>query len=102
MYVKNLLRISEYAPALRDKILTLITEQLLLIDVEIEVPLDGNDDHAWTAVTVEHHEPLKLSRKQSDELMFQMDQDDQDDMHEETKSRAHNLSSRCQAKTKVF
>ena len=43
-YVKNLLRIIEYAPELRGEILALITERVVKIDVEIQVDLEDLAD----------------------------------------------------------
>lgn len=46
MYVKNLLRISEYTPNLRDRIVAAIVERLIQIDVEIVV--DGRNKRVST------------------------------------------------------
>lgn len=39
-YMKNLLRVLEYAPALRNKVLAMLTDRVIKIDVEIQVDLD--------------------------------------------------------------
>jgi len=44
VYVKNLLRVSEYAPSLRDRILTAICERMMHIDVEIVANEDEDSD----------------------------------------------------------
>jgi len=44
IYVKNLLRVSEYAPSLRDRILTTIIERMIHIDVEIVHTGEDDED----------------------------------------------------------
>lgn len=39
-YMRNLLRVLEYAPALRNKVLAMLTDRVIKIDVEIQVDLD--------------------------------------------------------------
>lgn len=39
-YLKNLLRVVEYAPALRNKILTMLIDRVIKVDIEIQVDLD--------------------------------------------------------------
>lgn len=39
-YLKNLLRVTEYAPALRNKALAMLTDRIIKVDVEIQVDLD--------------------------------------------------------------
>lgn len=48
VWVKNLLRVSEYAPSLRDRILTAIIERMIHMDVEIvhEQDEEADDDEA--------------------------------------------------------
>jgi RNA polymerase I-specific transcription initiation factor RRN3 len=41
VYLKNLLRISEYAPELRDRILEAIVDRLIQIDVEVKAPSEA-------------------------------------------------------------
>ena len=43
-YVTNLLRVIEYAPSLRNKLLTFITDRVIKIDTEIQADLDDLDD----------------------------------------------------------
>lgn len=39
-YMRNLLRVVEYAPALRNKLLAMLTDRVIKVDVEIQVDLD--------------------------------------------------------------
>ncbi|PWW76420.1 RNA polymerase I-specific transcription initiation factor RRN3 [Tuber magnatum] len=43
-YVSNLLRVIEYAPSLRNKLLTFVTDRVIKIDTEIQVDLDDLED----------------------------------------------------------
>jgi len=43
-YLANLLRVVEYVPALRYKLLSVITDRVIKIDIEIQVDLDELDD----------------------------------------------------------
>lgn len=45
-YMRNLLRVVEYAPALRNKLLAMLTDRVIKVDVEIQVDLDelGEDE----------------------------------------------------------
>ncbi|RPA94443.1 RNA polymerase I-specific transcription initiation factor RRN3 [Choiromyces venosus 120613-1] len=43
-YVTNLLRVIEYAPSLRNKLLTFITDRVIKIDTEIQADLDDLED----------------------------------------------------------
>ncbi|KAI9760637.1 MAG: hypothetical protein M1835_000124 [Candelina submexicana] len=45
-YVKNLIRILEYAPELRANVLSLITERLVKIDVQIQIELEDLEEEA--------------------------------------------------------
>ncbi|KND01300.1 rDNA-binding RNA polymerase I transcriptional factor [Spizellomyces punctatus DAOM BR117] len=49
-YLRNVLRIVEYAPVLRDQVLALIIDRIVQIDVEIQVELDDLDDDLWEEV----------------------------------------------------
>jgi len=80
-YVKNLLRIAEYASVLRDKILALIVERLIHIDVEINPKLmDGRDP------MLEAHSPMISDGEEEDDdfhddsgLLFRVEVTDETD-----------------------
>jgi RNA polymerase I-specific transcription initiation factor RRN3 len=44
LYLANLLRVVEYVPALRNKLLSVITDRVIKIDIEIQVDLDELED----------------------------------------------------------
>jgi RNA polymerase I-specific transcription initiation factor RRN3 len=50
MYIKNLIRLIEYAPELRSDIFALITDRLVKIDVQMQVDLDDLDDEVAGAI----------------------------------------------------
>ncbi|KAJ3295089.1 hypothetical protein HK104_003021 [Borealophlyctis nickersoniae] len=49
-YVRNIFRILEYAPVLRDKALALIIDRVLQIDVDIQIELEEMDEEVWEDV----------------------------------------------------
>ena len=68
VYVKNLLRVSEYAGSLRDRILTTIIERMIHIDVEIIHQVDGDQEEE---ADVENDDDDESDMQESDDLPTQ-------------------------------
>ncbi|KAI8823719.1 RNA polymerase I-specific transcription initiation factor RRN3 [Fimicolochytrium jonesii] len=74
-YLRNVLRMIDYAPVLRDQVLALIVDRIVQVDVEIQVELDDLDDEVWAQVQeavleTDHENSDGLwSRKMSDVAM---------------------------------
>ncbi|KAI8917783.1 RNA polymerase I-specific transcription initiation factor RRN3 [Powellomyces hirtus] len=49
-YLRNVLRMLDYAPVLRDPVLALIVDRIVQIDVEIQVELEDLEDDIWDQV----------------------------------------------------
>ncbi|KAJ3023614.1 hypothetical protein HKX48_002163 [Thoreauomyces humboldtii] len=49
-FLRNVLRMLDYAPVLRDQVLALILDRIVQVDVEIQVELEDLDDDLWEAV----------------------------------------------------
>lgn len=52
-YMRNLLRVLEYAPALRNKVLAMLTDKVIKVDVEIQVDLDELEEDEGEALEAE-------------------------------------------------
>lgn len=52
-YMRNLLRVLEYAPALRNKVLAMLTDRVIKVDVEIQVDLDELEEDEGEALEAE-------------------------------------------------
>ncbi|KAL0637184.1 DNA independent RNA polymerase I transcription factor [Maublancomyces gigas] len=52
-YMRNLLRVVEYAPALRNKLLAMLTDRVIKVDVEIQVDLDELEEDEGEALEAE-------------------------------------------------
>lgn len=79
-YVNNMLRIREYAPDLGRNLLSLVIEQLVNVDVNMQTDLDDLDDELTTAV----HRALAESRARAleiadDEEASDEESDEEDD-----------------------
>jgi len=65
-FIRNLFRVTEYAPELKADVLTLITERLVKIDVEIQEEIDDLEDDAEEDI-VTGGQKVKDEEDQSDE-----------------------------------
>ena len=83
-YLANLLRVVEYVPALRNKLLSVITDRVIKIDIEIQVDLDELEDDEGEELEAELAEAaLKTVDAEADredaEERDEGDDDDDDD-----------------------
>jgi RNA polymerase I-specific transcription initiation factor RRN3 len=91
IYVKNLLQTFDYCPILKDQILTLIIERLLLMDVEITKTLeepeleesdssddDDDDDDKYEEDIDNSQENLEKLQIKDEESVFQLDENKDD------------------------
>ncbi|KAJ3177807.1 hypothetical protein HK101_010189 [Irineochytrium annulatum] len=93
-YIKNLLRITEYAPVLRDSVWSLCVDRAIQIDLEIQTELDELDEDEFAEVNKacfeDDDEELKRTRRNkaggdADDPQFAFDSDDDDiDLDDET------------------
>ncbi|RKO89376.1 RNA polymerase I-specific transcription initiation factor RRN3, partial [Blyttiomyces helicus] len=85
-YLRNLLRIIEYAPVISAKVLALIVDRVVQIDVEIQVELEDLDEDIWDEV---QQKILALDPRNANGTAAQMnpssaeipDPDEDDDMN---------------------
>ncbi|EED17050.1 RNA polymerase I specific transcription initiation factor RRN3 superfamily [Talaromyces stipitatus ATCC 10500] len=59
-YTRNLIRLIEYAPELRADILSLVTERLVKIDVQIQVDMEEFEDEVGEDILEELSRPLEI------------------------------------------
>lgn len=65
-YVKNILRIAEYAPELKGEILTLITERVIKLDVEVQEEIDDLEEEEEEMVVTGDTEGVDIDDDMSD------------------------------------
>ena len=73
-YVRNLLKIIEYAPELRSDILVLITERLIKIDLQVQEDLENLEEEVDEGL-VEDVSKLQMAREGLDDLSGEEDED---------------------------
>lgn len=87
VFVKNLLRITEYAPELRAHVLNLITERLVKIDVQVQVDLEDLTDEVGESLI----DKIPQSRPG---LLEDMDESDDDDSDSDNGNKEEAAESR--------
>ena len=92
-YVQNLLKIIEYTPELQSEVLSLITERLVKIDVQVQVDLEDLTDDAGDGV-VQSIPKLKsgLSQDTDDEDESDSDSDSSDEEIDSDTQRAKDIT----------
>ena len=86
-FIRNLFRVTEYAPELKSDVLTLITERLVKIDVEIQEEIDDLEDDAEEDIVM-GAQRVKDEEDQSDESDTESDaESDLDNAPDERKLR---------------
>ncbi|KAA8906289.1 RNA polymerase I-specific transcription initiation factor RRN3 [Sphaerosporella brunnea] len=82
-YLANMLRVVEYVPALRNKLLSVITDRVIKIDIEIQVDLDELDDDEGdeieaelTGVALDDKELVTVDEESDDEEASNADEDE--------------------------
>lgn len=92
-YMRNLLRVLEYAPALRNKVLAMLTDRVIKVDVEIQIDLDeleeDEGEHLEAELTGKMLESIKDTAGAEDE---NSDSDGGEEYDEDSDSDAvHNI-----------
>lgn len=89
-YVTNLLRVIEYAPSLRNKLLTFITDRVIKIDTEIQADLDDLEDEQGeeleaeiVGAEIERNEGGTMTGAEEEDVEDEEDMEEGDDSSEE-------------------
>ena len=78
-YVRNLLKVIEYAPELRPEVLALITDRLVKIDVQVQIDMDDLEDDVKETLAgddVQHSEGMGVIGGYEDDEELEDDESD--------------------------
>ena len=87
-FITNLLRILDYAPVSRTKIVGLIFEKVMQVDVEIQVNLDDleEDEGETLAIELNGNGEMDIAAKVKARMAAELDNENDDDSDEESDS----------------
>ncbi|KAG8914688.1 hypothetical protein FRC00_011471 [Tulasnella sp. 408] len=75
-YIQNVLKLSEYCQELRDRILGLVVDRAIQIDVEIQVELEDLDEGLLESATIQEGDASGESSEEDDNLSINSDDED--------------------------
>ena len=85
IYIQNLLKLIEYSPQLRGEVLTLITERLVKIDVQVQVDLEDLADDVGEGLVdqIPPGRPDLMDDIEGSDMSEEEDEEDEDEEDEE-------------------